>query len=144
MISDNTPVIAGVCQYTQPKETPDPLDPLHLMAGSGAGAIADAGVSRMAEKVDALFVVNLFSWSYRDVCTDLSRLLKIHPGHRHYSDLGGNSPQALVGKAAAGIAQGRYRAVLIAGAEAGNAIRRAGKGQIELNWPEKQPAGQSR
>lgn len=139
MISDNTPVIAGVCQYTQPKDEPGPLDPLHLMVQSCRGAVSDTGSSHMKQAVDALFVVNLFSWSYRDVCADLSRLLDIHPEHRLYSDIGGTSPQILLTRAADGIARGRYRAVLIAGAEAGNAVRRAGKGEVQLNWPEKQP-----
>ena len=133
-----TPVLIGAAQYTQRKDAPDPQDPLGLMQRVAAEALDDAGPEALTEVLDAVWVVNIFSWSYRDAPGQLAHALGLQPGHTYYSAIGGNTPQMLVNKACTMLARGEIRAVLIAGAEAVYAQRRMMKGELMLDWPERE------
>lgn len=135
MQTDNTPVIVGVGQYRQPRDEPAPLDPLGLMAVSCLHAFADTSAAQLASYCDTVRVVNIFSHSYRDVCANLAALLGISPARTFYSPMGGNTPQLYINRAAEDIAAGKSRMALIAGAEAGYALRRGQKGEVVLDWP---------
>ncbi len=138
MKNENTPIIVGAGQYTPPKDQKRPRHPLELMKTAGEMAIQDAGAKPIREKIDALFVVNLFSWSYADICQELSGLLNLFPRNTLYSRIGGNMPQALINKAAQEIYAGRHRAVMIAGGEAGYSLKQAAGKEASLNWPPRQ------
>ena len=134
-----TPVIVGIAQYTQGRETPDPLDPLGLMILAGKQALADTGNEKPAHYCDTLRVVNIISHTYRDVCGDLANALGITPARNFYSTMGGNTPQYYLNQAANDIALGRSRVTLITGAEAACALHRSRKKEITLDWPAKIP-----
>ncbi len=138
MRDERTPIIVGAAQYTPPKDQAHPQHPLALMKTAGETAIQDTGAKPIQNKIDALFVVNLFSWSYADVCAELSRLLGIHPKERVYTGIGGNIPQVLINRAAQEIYAGRHRAVMIAGGEAGSSLKRFAGKEAALNWPSRQ------
>ncbi len=135
---ENTPILIGAAQHTQPKDSDEPLDPVRLMAVSGQGAIQDCGAARIAERIDTLYMVGIITWGYLDACQDLSRLVGINPDQRRYFGTGGNTPQMLVNKAAQAIEAGKSRMVLIAGGEAGSAVRKSRGGRPHLHWPESQ------
>ena len=134
-----TPVIIGAAQYTQPKDTINPLDPLGLMIKSGRNAFTDTGKSeKLQQIIDAVYVISIWGWGYRDAPGALSRALGLNPSHKLYSSVGGNIPQYLVNTAARAIARGESRAVFIAGGEAEYSLRRAKREGIKLSWPEKE------
>ncbi|MDI6797226.1 MAG: hypothetical protein QMD09_09785, partial [Desulfatibacillaceae bacterium] len=132
-----TPVIAGLAQYTQSRQAPNPLDPLGLMTLTARAALEDSGCAKLLQAIDAVYVANIVSFTYGDVCLQLAQNLGINSKDSRYSSIGGNTPQKFVNEAALAIETGRVKAVLITGAEAAYAVRRADKGQITLNWPPK-------
>lgn len=74
-----TPVIVGAAQYTQARNALPALDPLRMMAAASRLAIEDTGIGRqMVQAIDAVCVVNLFTWIYRNapqsLCEKLPRL----------------------------------------------------------------------
>lgn len=139
MTESYVPILIGAAQYTQPKDTHSPLDPLGMMAHACADAFDDAGGSGLREIIDTLYVVNLFQWPYRDAPGMLSRALGITPSRSVYLPIGGNTPQMLVNRAARDLACGQSRAVLFTGAEAIYSLRRALKGDVVLDWPPSEP-----
>lgn len=139
MSKNYTPILAGISQYTQPKGTERPLDPMGLMTKVCREAMDDAGMGGSEEIIDTLNVVNLFQWPYRDAPGMLCEKLGIDPEVRSYLPIGGNTPQLLVNRACRALASGRARAVLITGAEAIYSIRRAMKGEVALDWPQSSP-----
>jgi acetyl-CoA C-acetyltransferase len=132
-----TPIVVGAAQVTQRwsgTDTPD--HPLALMAKAGRAALADSGSTPLAGAVDWVAVVNILTWSYADAPGSLARDLGIEPTRLTYTTIGGNSPQYLVHRAAEALAAGRYRAVLLAGAETGDALAQARKlGRRFDEWP---------
>jgi acetyl-CoA C-acetyltransferase len=139
MKRSSTPIIIGVAQYTQQKDTERPLDPLSLMVNTSTTALMDTGKESVKALIDCVYVVNLFQWSYRDAPGALCKRLGINAGQRFYLPVGGNSPQYLVNKAARDLAAHRCKAVLMTGAEAIYSLRRALKGEVVLDWPESNP-----
>ena len=134
MTKSYTPILVGAAQYTQPKNTSSPLDPLGLMAHVCRGAMEDTGAAKLRELIDTLYVVNLFQWTYRDAPGMLCNALGIAPKRSYYTPIGGNTPELLVHKAARALASGESRAVLLTGAEAIYSLRRSLKGDIVLDW----------
>lgn len=111
-IDPRTPVLVGYGQVNQHEENPD-VEPIDLMA-QAARAAADP---RVLEAVDAVRVVNLLSWRYRDPGLLLAQRIRADKAVTRYTGIGGNVPQTLVNMACLDIQQGRAEVVLIAGAE---------------------------
>ncbi|TFG15613.1 MAG: hypothetical protein EU535_01425 [Promethearchaeota archaeon] len=137
MSKNSCPIIIGVAQYTQPKDTPQPLDPLNLMVKTCQMAIADTGTEDIKEYIDSMYMVNINSWSYKDAPSDLSKILGINPVQKIYLSDGGDSPQMLVNRGAKAIASGQNKAIIITGGEAAYSVYREKKGKITLNWPKR-------
>jgi acetyl-CoA C-acetyltransferase len=96
----------------QRDDNPD-TEPIDLMVGAARRAAA----ARVLEAVDAIRVVNVLSWRYRDPGLLLGVRLGVRDFSTRYSGMGGNVPQALVSQACLDIQRGRADVVLIAGAE---------------------------
>ena len=79
MVKLKTPVIVGAAQFTQRKNTPQPLDSLSLMEKTGQMAIKDTQAKNIVDFIDAIYMVNISSWSYKDAPAELGRRLKITP-----------------------------------------------------------------
>ncbi len=141
MSKAHTPILVGAGQYSQPKDADPALDPLRLMIIASHNALIDAGKEKLKDLIDTVYVVNIQSLTYEDAPGMLGDALDIKPKHTFYSAVGGNSPQMFVNLAARAIASGKSRAILMAGGEAIYSVRRASKGEIALNWPEKQSPG---
>ena len=132
------PIIVGVSQFTQHKRTKEPLDPLSLMVKTGNEAILNTGVREIAALIDAIYMVNINSWSYNNAPKELATRLKLSPEDFTYLSDGGNTPQMLVNRACNAIQEKKYRVILITGAEAlysklNNEI------YIKKNWPKYEP-----
>ncbi len=135
MKNKNNPVIIGAAQFTQRRNTPKPLDSLSLMVKTGQKAIEDTHSEKITDFIDAIYMVNISSWSYKDAPGELGKRLNINPNEKAYLPDGGQSPQMLVNRAAEVIATGKHRCVLITGGEAAYSIRKTFKGIPPDYWP---------
>jgi acetyl-CoA C-acetyltransferase len=134
--SERVPIIVGCAEITHRWEDGEPrLDPVGLMERAVTAAIADSGNPAVKNAVDALWILNVLSWSYADAPAMLAERLGIDPADRVYTGVGGNGPQALVNRACAALETGRRRVVVIAGGEAACSAQRAGKEGRDLGWP---------
>jgi acetyl-CoA C-acetyltransferase len=138
MDSKNNPVIIGAAQFTQRKKTPQPLDSLSLMVKTGQKAIEDTHVKNITDFIDAVYMVNIDSWSYEDAPGELGIRLSITPKEKVYFPNGGQSPQMLVNRAAKAITSGEHRAILITGGEAAYSIRKTFNEEPPDYWPKKE------
>jgi len=133
----HNPIIIGAAQFTQRKGTPQPLDSLNLMIKTGREAISNTQNKKVIDFIDAVYMVNISSWSYEDAPGDLSKKLNITPKEKIYLPDGGHTPQMLVNRAAKAIASGEHRCVLITGGEAAYSIAKIFKGERPKHWPQK-------
>lgn len=124
-----TPCLVGVAQQTvRPADGPS-AEPLACWERVARAAAADAGAPGLLRQLDSVQVVYCQSWPYADPVGLLAGRLGAAPRHRHYSGVGGTTPQLLLAAAAQGIAQGKMDTALVVGAEAlatRRALRRQG------------------
>jgi acetyl-CoA C-acetyltransferase len=120
-LDPRTPVIVGGGQVNQRTADGDPArEPADLMVDAARLASTDAGLvnGKLLESLDAVRVVSLLSWRYRDPGALVAQRLGAAPRQTAVTTPGGNSPQSLVNRTSLDIAAGRNDIVLIAGAEA--------------------------
>ena len=106
------------------------LEPVDLMAM----AARDAADPRVLEAIDAIRVVNLLSWRYRDPGLLLGAKIGAHSAATYYTGVGGNTPQSLVNQACLDIQQNRADAVLLAGAETWRTRKKLKARGIRPEW----------
>ncbi|GAA2791258.1 acetyl-CoA acetyltransferase [Mycolicibacterium pallens] len=123
-----TPVLVAVGQINQRDEAQ--IEPVDLMAAAAREAAGPA----VLQAVDAIRVVNLLSWRYRDPGLLLGQRIGARNPSTYYTGVGGNTPQSLVNQACLDIQQGRADVVLLAGGETWRTRKRLqGKG-IKPDW----------
>ncbi len=111
-------VVAGWGQITQPKELNNVAkDPMELMTHASFKASAIMTSKKVLENLDGVMVVRIVSRHYNSPAKQLAQNLKATPKYIHVSQIGGNSPQMLINRAAGMIARNELDSVLIAGAE---------------------------
>lgn len=136
-IDPRTPCLIGVAQRTvRPDDGPCP-EPLELWADTARAAAADArsGAGQaVLDAADSLQIVYCMSWPYDRPVDRLADALGIAPRHRHYSGIGGTTPEVLVQGAARSILAGDMDLAVITGAEALDTKRRAKKAGERLAW----------
>jgi acetyl-CoA acetyltransferase len=118
MKEELNPIIVGVGQYKQGKDTKSPLDPLNLIIRASKKAINDIAINEINNFIDHIYMVNINSWSYADAPTELCQTLGINPKNKIYMADGGNTPQMLVNRGAKHIAKQKASLILICGGEA--------------------------
>lgn len=126
-------VVIGVAQRTTspPGPAPEPLESWQHVAREAA---ADAGVPDALRELDSVQVVYCQSWPYDDPVGRLCDALGAAPRHRHYSGIGGTTPQVLVNETARAMRRGELDLALIVGAEALATVRAAKKAGERLPW----------
>jgi acetyl-CoA C-acetyltransferase len=139
-VDPRTPCIIGVAQRTvHPGDGPSP-EPLTLWADVVRGAAADARArGNVLAAADSLQIVYCQSWQYDDPPARLAQVLHIDPRHRHYSGIGGTTPQVLVQNAGKAILDGDLDVAIITGAEALETVRQAKKAGERVQWSHKDP-----
>lgn len=138
MNKKNTPIIVGISQFTQRWEDGKlPLHPLALCQKVAEEAIADAEAFGLKDKIDGLFVVNIFGYGYEDAPAELNEKLGLNAQKQFYSTFGGNTPQYLVNKICRKLEAGELKMALLTGGEANYGFSKALKSGIALNWPPK-------
>lgn len=136
MVDPRTPVLIGAGQISRRVDRgEDPIEPADLIAEALRRASEDAGLGHGAlSGADAVHIVSLLSWRYRDPGLLVAQRLGASPRDTTLSGIGGNSPQSLVNMACLDIRAGRSDLVLLGGAEAWrtrSSNRRAGQ---EAAW----------
>lgn len=123
-----TPVLVGAGQVNQHDDAD--VEPVDLMAA----AARDAADPRVLQAVDAIRVVNLLSWRYRDPGLLLGQRIGAPEAATRYTGVGGNTPQSLVNQACLDIQNGRADVVLLAGGETWRTRMRLRAKGIKPDW----------
>lgn len=89
--------------------------------------VARAAAGPHLSRLDAIDVVYCHTWQYDDPPRRLAERLAVEPARRHYSGIGGTTPQQLVQDNAERIRRGELDLVLVVGAEALATQRRCKK-----------------
>jgi len=152
LIEDSTPILVGCGDVT---DLATPIEaarsPFDLIAQAGRLALGDTGVPTLAQAIDTVAMLRLFSDTSHRFRTRLgtssnppksvAQRLGIHAHRYIYTWNGGNMPQYLVNMLAESIAKGESRAAMIVGGEAlrtQHGVERAG---LAVNWTE-DPGGE--
>ena len=125
-VDPRTPCIVGVGSRTwHPADTGDAgaPEPLAMWEDVTRAAVEDSG-GALLDRLDAIDIVYCQTWQYDDPVGRLSDRLGVAPRRRHYSGIGGTTPQVLVQEQAARIARGELDVALVVGAEALDTQRR--------------------
>ncbi|HLW54568.1 MAG TPA: acetyl-CoA acetyltransferase [Candidatus Angelobacter sp.] len=152
MIENSTPVLVGCGDVTDmATQIEAGRSPFDLIAQAGQLAIADTAAARMAEAIDTVAMLRLFSDTSHRFRTRLgsssnpprsvAERLGIKADRYIYTWNGGNMPQYMVNLLAEAIAKGEVRAALIAGGEALRTQHGAERAGLEVDWTE-DPGGQ--
>jgi acetyl-CoA C-acetyltransferase len=136
VVDPRTPVLIGAGQLSHRVDRgEDPLEPVDLVATALRRAVDDSGAgSDVLTGADAVHLVSILSWRYRDPGALVAERLGASPRRTTLSGMGGNSPQSLVNLTCLDIQAGRSDLVLIGGAEAWRTRMGARKGNAELGW----------
>jgi acetyl-CoA C-acetyltransferase len=118
---DRIPVIVAVGQSI---ERAGPVSALDLAERAGAMCLLEAPTLR--RRVQQVSVVNIMSGARAAPATALAQRLGLSPASAETTTIGGNSPQWLVGRAAAAVGAGRLDSALVVGAEAQHSIKIGG------------------
>ena len=133
-MSQHSPVIIGVAQFNPRNAGIAPApEPLEMMAQVARSAAEDSGAPDVLDSLDAIAVVNVLSFHYKNAPNALAARLKIQPREQLYTTISGSSPLYAMNYLAGEIAAGRMRAAMVAGAESFHTLRRAMK-QGGVKW----------
>jgi len=115
-MSQHSPVIIGVAQFNPRNAGNAPApEPLEMMAQVARSAAEDSGAPAVLDSLDAIAVVNVLSFHYKNAPNALAARLKIQPREQLYTTISGSSPLYAMNYLAGEIAAGRMRAAMIAG-----------------------------
>jgi len=128
-LDPRTPVLVGAGQVNERHDDAD-LEPVDLMAI----AAREAADPRVLQAVDAIRVVNLLSWRYRDPGLLLGARIGAPTAATYYTGVGGNTPQSLVNQACLDIQRGDANVVLLAGAETWRTRKKLKAKGIRPQW----------
>lgn len=136
MVDRRTPVLVGAGQLSlRVDKGAEPLEPVDLMVEALRRAAEDSGVgSAVVTGADAVHVVGLLSWRYRDPGRLVAERLGASPKDTTVSGMGGNGPQSLVNQTCLAIQAGEADLVLLAGAEAWRTRTASRQAGVELDW----------
>jgi len=152
LVEDRTPILVGcgdLTDLTTPVEAG--RSPFDLTAQAAALALADAGGRGLAQAIDTVAMIRLFSdtshrfatklGSSRNPPKSIANRLGLAAARHIYTWNGGNMPQYLANLFAEEIAQGRMRAALVCGGEALRTQHGVERGGLPISWAE-DPGGE--
>ncbi|MGH9273026.1 MAG: acetyl-CoA acetyltransferase [Acidimicrobiales bacterium] len=136
MVDPRTPVLIGAGQLSRRVDRgEEPLEPVDLIAEALRRAAESTGVGGAAlTGADAIHIVSVLSWRYRDPGALVAQRLGAAPSDSSLSGMGGNSPQSLVNQSCLAIQAGTADLVLLGGAEAWRTRTSVRKTGGELAW----------
>ncbi len=135
------PVIVAIGEFTdRPSAPTQALEPVALMAKALEAANRDGG-GDLLHRIEAIDLVGLVSWRYRNPVATLCQHLGINPAQQRNTSMGGETPTRLIHDAALAIARGEQAMVAIVGGEAMHAVNKARKHKAALDWTPLQGRG---
>lgn len=136
MVDPRTPVLIGAGQLSRRVDQgEDPLEPAELIAEALRRAADDSAAGSAAlTGADAVHVVGLLSWRYRDPALLVAQRVGATPRDTSLSGMGGNTPQSLANQTCLAIQAGEADLVLLGGAEAWRTRMAARKQGADLGW----------
>jgi acetyl-CoA C-acetyltransferase len=144
-VDPRAPCIVGVGSRTwHPEEVGDAgaPEPLEMWERVSRLAADDAGIGAAGlARIDAAEIVYCQTWQYDDPVARLAERVGADPRRRHYSGIGGTTPQVLVNETAERILRGELDLALVVGAEALATRRRAKRGEERVAYSHR-PDGQ--
>jgi acetyl-CoA C-acetyltransferase len=135
-VTPRLPVVVGVGQTTQRgDEDLAPAEPMELLLAAARAAETDAG-ARLLDRVDTVELMPIGAWPYDDLPGLVVERLGLDAARVRAREhpVGGETPIRALDAAAASIAAGDGRVVLLAGAEGTRAVVRARRAGVELPW----------
>jgi acetyl-CoA C-acetyltransferase len=142
--NDLTPIIVGAGQCVEREYTES--SPMDLAGRAASAAIAASGGTGVAEAIDTIAMVKIFSdsaplWatklgSSNNPPQSVAKRIGASPKHRIYSETGGDQPQNLLMEFFADLQGGERECVLLCGAEAIKNQRNAERNGLDLDWNE--------
>ena len=118
-LDPHAPVIIGAGQWSnRVDQGADPVSPVELMAEAARRAAEDAGAAGALVSLEAVRVVGLLSWRYRDPARPVAEALGCPDARTGLTAMGGSSPQTLINRTAAQIQEGALDLALVCGGEA--------------------------
>ena len=116
-MSELDPIIVGVGKLIHKSE--DFSHPLHAMKTAVKRAANDAKCNNLIDAADALYVVNRFTWNYRNrkAPRAVAERLGINPALKKCTAIGGDTPPWLVNRVADRMAFGENEVSILAGCE---------------------------
>lgn len=147
-VDPRSPCVIGVGRRTWHPEdvgaagAPEPLEMWEQVVRQAA---SDSGAPQVLDRLDSAQIVYCQSWPYDD---PVGRLVDrigggCAPMHRHYSGIGGTTPQVLVQNAAESIVRGELDCALVVGAESLATVKSLKKAGERPPWsfrdPDKKP-----
>ncbi|MCB1013854.1 MAG: acetyl-CoA acetyltransferase [Acidimicrobiales bacterium] len=119
VVDPRTPVIVGVGQADHRGDPgAEGVEPVELIARAARAAAADSGGRDPLGALDAIRVVKLLSWRYRDPGRLIAERIGARPRQSWYTTDGGQTPQALLNHTARDITAGDLDLALLCGGEA--------------------------
>lgn len=115
-------------------------EPLVSWTDRAREAAASAGVEHVLPQLDSLQIVYCQSWPYDDPVGRLAAELGASPRHRHYSGIGGTTPQELLNRTSESMQRGELELAVICSAEALATVRVAKKSGERLPWSHRKPS----
>lgn len=115
-------------------------EPLTSWAERAREAARTAGVEHVLAEIDSLQIVYCHSWPYDEPVDRLAAALGASPPHRHYSGIGGTTPQDLLNRTSVAMQRGEVDLALICSAEALATARVAKKNGERLPWSHRRSA----
>jgi acetyl-CoA C-acetyltransferase len=136
MVDPRTPVLIGAGQLSwRVDRGEEPLEPVDLIAEALRRAADSTGAGEaVLTGADAVHVVALLSWRYRDPAALVAQRLGASPRDTSVTGMGGNSPQSLVNQVCLAIQAGTADLVLIGGSEAWRTRTGARNAGSQLSW----------
>ncbi len=136
MVDPRTPVLIGAGQLSNRVDKgATALEPVDLIAEALRRAAEDSGAGSAAlTGADAVHIVSLLSWRYRDPGLLVAQRVGADPRTTTVTGMGGNSPQSLVNLSCLAILAGDADLVLLGGAEAWRTRMGARSAGVELGW----------
>jgi acetyl-CoA C-acetyltransferase len=147
-VSDNTPVIIGVGEFSERIDAPDyaALSPVALAAAAAQRAVEDAGGTGVAGKIDVIAAIRQFEVSgpgarppfgaSDNFSRSVARRIGADPRRAVLEVVGGQGPQHLVNEFAHAIAAGEAQVVLLVGSEAISTVRHLATRGETRDWKE--------
>jgi acetyl-CoA C-acetyltransferase len=136
VVDPRTPVLIGAGQLSNRVDKgATALEPVDLIAEALRRAADDSGAgSAVLTGADAVHIVSLLSWRYRDPGRLVAQRVGADPRATTVTGMGGNSPQSLVNLTCLAILAGDADLVLLGGAEAWRTRMGARSAGVELGW----------